>query len=354
MNKLNIALLKTIFAFVAAMIFADTAAAQNKTSTWETDSSEAKIHFKQGIEFYRQEEYERAAIEFARAYELKPTFKILFNIAQAENMLEHHARALSAYKKYLADGGDDVPPERRQFVEKEIGGIEYRVGQLTVKNAAEGSMVLVDGEAFGETPLKEPILLNVGKHDIEVVKNNDRLFRQVYRIAGGQHVVIDLAEQEPGPGTGDAAPPVQPATQSQAASPEEISRANPIDAKDSGPDAPPSKRSARKIIAWTSLSVGAAAAVGAVVTGAISLSAKNEIEAGCENDRCPRSEWESQFDKVENLSLTTDILIGVAAVGVVTGVVLLLVKPKFERASKTTVGFRGGREGAAITLTGRF
>ena len=298
---------------------------------------EANIHFEQGVEFYHQMRFEEAAIEFARAYELKPNFKLLFNIAQAENMLEHYARALSAYKKYLADGGDEVPEDRKQLVEKEMARLEFRVGRLEVRCPEEGATVLVDGEDQGRTPVEEPILLDVGKHEVEVVKDNHRLYRRVHRVAGGQQLVVDLtspqkAETEPSQGT-----EASETSRAPEPPPEEASGGNP-----------------RKAIAWSTIGVGAAAGVGAVVTGAIALSGKKKVQNGCDDYSCPRDDWESQFEKVGRLSLTTDILIGVAAAGVITGVLLLVVKPKSDGERAAAVGAAPAAGGGALMISGRF
>ena len=74
-------------------------------------TDEARTQFEQGIALYDEGKYDQAAIAFQRAFELKPSYKILYNIAQAQNQLGHYAAALEAFARYLAEGGDAVPDE---------------------------------------------------------------------------------------------------------------------------------------------------------------------------------------------------------------------------------------------------
>ena len=74
-----------------------------------------------------------------------------------------------------------------------------------------------------------------------------------------------------------------------------------------------------------------AAGVAAIVTGTVAYKEKKKVDDACPDGVCPADLKESADDRVETvrkLSLTTDILLGVTAVGVVGGVVLYFLEPR--------------------------
>src|ERR1700748_2626156 len=48
----------------------------------------ARIHFKNGVDFYREHNFRAALIEFKRAYKAAPHFKLLYNLGQASLELQ--------------------------------------------------------------------------------------------------------------------------------------------------------------------------------------------------------------------------------------------------------------------------
>jgi tetratricopeptide (TPR) repeat protein len=84
--------------------------------------------------------------------------------------------------------------------------------------------------------------------------------------------------------------------------------------------------------------VGVAALITAAGLGGAALSAKNDYNSGCDAGLCDQSRW----DAAHGMALGTDVLIGVGAAAVVTGVILILTRPK---APKTAMraSLQGGR-----------
>ncbi len=308
----------------------------------ESVDKEAVAHFSNGIEFYKQHQFEKAAIEFARAYELKPSYKILFNIAQAENMLEHYARALNAYENYLSQGGEEIAEDRLAMVKEEINRISKQVGYIEINSQQKGALVLIDGEESGKTPLDSPVIVDVGKREVEIVIDNSSVFKRIYRVASGQLIKIDLNS------------PAHQADDTAASKTDEQKTEDPgLKAETKTKQ----KRNLRptKVAGAILLGTGAAAALTAVATGVIATSKKNNIVDDCTGYVCSASKWEDESVTVKNLSLTTDILIGVASAAAVTGIVLLIVKPKpKERPISGFITPVNFGEGILIGGTGRF
>jgi hypothetical protein len=299
---------------------------------------EARIHFQQGIELYKQGDYEQAAVEFKRAYELKPSYKILFNVGQVENELKHYALALDAYVRYLAQGGGEVPAERTVQVREEIKRLNTLVGMLTIKCDAAGASVFVDGRKKGEIPLPGPVFVDLGEREVLVKKGGSELHREIVTVAGGQSVEVVVE-------TGEAAV--------VASAPEEATgSARPAAATEPGPapeaDAvtPPDR-----IWMWVAFGVGGAAAIGAAVTGGLAISSKNDLDGACPDNGCPASKLDD-LDTARTLGNAATALTVIAAAGVAAGVVLWFVEPGLASEGGASVALVPG--GASLAVAGRF
>jgi tetratricopeptide (TPR) repeat protein len=58
---------------------------------------EASERFRRGVKLYRDADYVAALVEFKRAYELAPNFRVLYNLGQTSRQLKDYAAALDAY-----------------------------------------------------------------------------------------------------------------------------------------------------------------------------------------------------------------------------------------------------------------
>lgn len=152
---------------------------------------EATVHFKRGTEFYDENDFRGALIEFKRAYELVPSWKILFNIGQVEMELKNYAGALAAYTRYLREGGPDVPAGRVAQVNADIDRLKGRVGRVGIRTT-DGAEVLVDDLSVGHAPLPEPVLVNAGRHEVKVMMAGHPPQTRVIDVAGQQELTLVL------------------------------------------------------------------------------------------------------------------------------------------------------------------
>ncbi len=153
---------------------------------------EAKAHVASGTSLYDENNFRAALVEFQKAYELAPSYKLLFNIAQVEMELQDYAGALKAYTRYLKEGGPDVPSERATQVNAEIDRLKGRVGFLVVQTTA-GAQVLVDDVQVGYAPLADPIPVAAGQHRVTVTANGRDPVNRVFDVAGKETVTAALA-----------------------------------------------------------------------------------------------------------------------------------------------------------------
>jgi hypothetical protein len=307
------------------------------TSWADKRDDEARAQFKQGLALYNEHKFDQAAIAFGRAYELKPTYKLLYNIGQVENELSHYAVALEAYTRYITEGGKDVPKERRKQVRSEIKRLNALVGMIVIQGSEDGATILVDKEVRGKTPHLGVIFVDLGKHEVVVELKNKRLLDRVVKVAGGEKVVLEVGR--------DGAPPVEvkaEVEESEPSPPEE----------EETPDEEPS---GRRLWTWVALGVGVGAGIGAGVTGGMAVSREGSLEENCPNQICPPAE-EGDLDSTKKLALASTILTGVAAAGVVAGVVLFFVEPGMGEKEDTPVALLPSvtPNGGFLQILGRF
>jgi hypothetical protein len=166
----------------------------------DTKLDEAKGHLQSGTQLYDENNFRGALVEFQKAYELAPSWRILFNIAQVEMELQDYAGALKAYTRYMKEGGPDVPADRATQVNAEIERLRGRVGFLVVQTAP-GAQVLVDDVQVGYAPLPDPVPVSAGQHRVTVAINGKNPVSRVFDVAGRENVTaaleLDVAAPSP-------------------------------------------------------------------------------------------------------------------------------------------------------------
>lgn len=80
------------------------------------DLAKAKEHYRNATRSYELGAYDDAIKEYAEAYRLKDDPAILYNMAQAHRLAEHHAEALRLYRMYLIKVPD--APNRAEVASK--------------------------------------------------------------------------------------------------------------------------------------------------------------------------------------------------------------------------------------------
>jgi hypothetical protein len=288
------------FALFMATLSLATSIAAVVSSAQPSSEEEARVHFQRGVELFHEGRFEQASVAFERAYKLRPHYKILFNVAQVENELGHYAAALEAYTRYLAEGGMEVPEARLKAVKAEVKRLNALVGMVVVSCDIPGATVYVDGRKQGEVPLSGPVFVDLGDHEVRLTKGTDELHEEIVRVGGGEKVTVEVKAAE------DAQPGSTVEDEEE------------------------------RVWTWVAFSVGGAAAIGAGITGGLAASKKSSLEDSCADGVCYGDD-RGELDATRALATATDVLIAVAAVGVVAGVVLFFVEPRSRDEQKAVV-----------------
>ena len=182
----------------------------------------ARVHFRNGVDFYHEGNFRAALIEFKRAYKAAPHYKLLYNLGQASLELQEDGPAIEYFTNYLREGGAELSPERRREVEQDILRLQARLAHATVTANQPGAEIYVDDGLVGTTPLHETLKLSVGRRRITAVKPGFISAERTIDVASGDHVMIafelkdrnqDLAKLQAAAGASrrDASPALSPA-----------------------------------------------------------------------------------------------------------------------------------------------
>jgi hypothetical protein len=298
-------LLVTTLAVALASSTSAPVAAQPSEPSAEAPSAsadEARAHFARGVTFYDEGDFSAALVEFRRAYVLAPAWQVLFNVGQSAFQMHDYAGALVTLRRFVDQGGERIPQDRRALVDGEITDLASRVGHAVVSSNLAGSTVTVDDTVVGVTPLAEPLLVSVGIRKVAVMHDGARLEQEV-SVAAGESVEVhlDYAETPPVPPPA-AAPPSTPTTFALPPPP--------------GPSRVP------VILAF---GIGAAGAAAGAVFGGLALHDKSRLDGECQGKACAAGS-RSDIDAVSRDATLSTVGFGVMAAGLVAGVVLWIAE----------------------------
>jgi hypothetical protein len=135
----------------------------------EESKAAAHAHFDKGLAASNDQRFGDAAVEFEKAYELFPDFRVLYNIGKVRVALGRSAEAVDAFEAYLAKGGAEVAEERQQELRDAIATQMSHVATLAIRVSPDGAELRVDGKLVGLAPLPAPLRLTEGKHTVEAM-----------------------------------------------------------------------------------------------------------------------------------------------------------------------------------------
>lgn len=277
-----------------------TARAQDEAPVGEPVSenvAKARVHFQKGVDYYSEGDLTAAMAELRRAYELEPSYRLLYNLAQVSYEQRDYAQSERYFRDYLAQGGGEIDAERRAEVETELQRLKGRVADVLLRSNRSSAELSVDGQPVGPAPLAAPLRVSAGRRTVRAELPGFAPVQRVIDVVGGEAMVVDL----------DFGAPIDA---SYAAS-------------------RPSKGLSPAL--WTGIATGVLA-LGTTGMAVWTASEEADYEDALARES-PRSELNELADSTEQKALITDVLLGATIVGAAVTVVLLLVDGPEERAS---------------------
>jgi tetratricopeptide (TPR) repeat protein len=152
----------------------------------------AASHFEKGVELYREGSLDAALVEFERAYELIPNYRLLFNLAQIQAERHDYAAAIGFFEKYLQTGAAQIPEARRAEAQREIEKLRTRVAYLRVESNVEGAQLFVNDSPVALLPLSQPLAINPGVSSLRLEKAGYLPTVHQIKVAGGERPRLSL------------------------------------------------------------------------------------------------------------------------------------------------------------------
>ncbi len=306
----------------------------------DKENEEAAAAYAEGKTQFSNNQFIEAAEAFRRANELRPNWRILYNLGQSEAAAKRYGLALEAFERYLVLGGDDISEQRRMDVVREVEQFQKIVGAVEI-GAPAGYELYIDGIKRGVCPLPGPVLITASiEHKLEILWQGEAILTRTVLVNGQETKTLRIDESggdvstdnSESAGNLENPPAVPPAVQPDSPADDTKSPGQPL-----------------KIAGWVTLGTGLATLTAGIVTGIVTLSLRNELDPICRDTGCPLSR-ESDRDRLDSLPVATDILFIAGGVLATTGGVLLLLHRRKKRESASSVsvlptfssGFAGG------------
>jgi hypothetical protein len=286
---------------------------------------DAEDHFFKGVELYNEADFAGSILEFRKAYEIVPDFRVLYNLGQGCYQAQNYACVLDAFQRYLDGAAKKIEAKRRADVEKDIAKLKGRVASVQIVTTPPGATVAIDDEVVGTSPFEKPVVVSQGKRKFTATKEGSQPETRVVEIAGGAETRVELTLRE----VKKDLPPPPP------------------------PPPPPKKSPVPMIAAW---GVTGAAALGAVITGIVALSASDEANAELAKLPGDPVRIQDAQSRASTFAAVTDVLVVTAIVGagVATVFTILTLKPSAAPQQGTFVAPRVAVGPGSIVLGGRF
>ena len=277
---------------------------------------------KEGLNAYKQGQYEAALVKLNRAYAVvsAPTLGLWTARAMAQlgQLVEASERYLEVTRLEVTGGDVELQKEAKTVAAEEREKLLPRIPQLKlVVDGAPPSQVQVQLDGKDVPPallaLKRPTNPGVRR---AVGRLGDQHVTAEVMLAEGETKTLTLSFTPPGPASGTS-PPAAPSTPS---------RQPPAYAT---PDTGPSPGTGQRILGWVSVGIGTVGLAVGGITAAMLVSKKQDLDASpeCENQGCYSAEHDN-VDDYNTLRPVSTAGFVAAGVGLAAGFTLLLTAPK--------------------------
>ena len=257
--------------------------------TEDVDPARAAARFQLAVELYREGGFEGALAEFKKAYQISPSYRVLYNIAQTQYALHDFVGAHKSLMQYMTEGGSEIPADRHVQVDEMSAKLVDRIAYLQISTNVAGADIRVDDINVGISPLPRAVPVNVGTRRVSATKAGSPDTVRMVTVAGKESVKLDLQLAEP-------------TVMSTKVAPSAVSRPGPLIVKKQVQAAP------GRTGLIVSLSTTAALAVGTGTFGFLALRAQNDLKDQVNTFPNTKDKIEDARSKSRNYGYVTDAL----------------------------------------------
>lgn len=275
------------------------------------DRATARTLAQEGYDALRAEQYSVAIDRFKRANALVHAPTLLRDLARAQVGLGRLLEARETYRQVVAE----VVPRKSpaswgravEEARRELAALDARLPLLAINiTGPQHPRVTLDGAVVPESALGVKRATDPGRHELRAGGDGYRDAQKTIDLREGEALSVAL-ELEPVP----AAPP-----------PKKVA---PVAAPT--PKAPPKEPGWRKPAVVSAFALGGAGIAVGSVTGILAMTKHNQLVGDCPERTCGPDQA-SNYNDFHTLGTVSTVGFIVGGVGLGTGVVLLLIKPK--------------------------
>lgn len=192
---------------LAALLPAQAAHAQTLPNAALDESVVEKSRelYREANEHVQRKEWAKARAALLAAWSLGRHYSIAANLGECELALGRH-RDAAEYLDFALRNWGTAFPEAKQKAQTMMDEALKRVAVVEVVSAVEGADITVGGVVMGRTPLKAPIFLDPGSHELDIWRPGVPHDVKTVTLAAGERTRIELGRAPKEPKTGSPAP----------------------------------------------------------------------------------------------------------------------------------------------------
>lgn len=308
----------------------------------ESSRALAERQFRAGLALQKVDDFEGAITAYRTSLQLYPTKSALFNLANCLQAMNRYVEALATFERLQADHARELDSAMLTATLSQSAELRRLTASLLVEVDAEGAEIRVDGRLLARAPMVEPLRLRLGDHLVEVSGPGYETSRQHVDLGANAESIVRIALTSSPPTRGPNGAGV-----AEGASSARLTGGLPhTPGQSEGMESPADGEDVGfpwRTTGWVTASVGVAALAGGALAGLWALQLDDGLREQCRGELCPRTTG-SDVRRLDTLTTTTDVLLGLGATLTLAGGALLL----FDRAqdeppaTSTSVGLRVG------------
>lgn len=286
--------------------------------------------FQEGLDDMLAGKYDTGCPALAESYRLDPLPGALFTLAECEAKWGKLATALAHYRDYLSRvqgmsrAGQAKQRQRVGVAEAQVEALERQAPRLVlrlVEAPPPGTVVRRDGKRVPLSQLGLPILVDPGKHDLEVaVEGRPEVWTVTIEVESGARAQVNLQLPEEGAaddassGTGQAWEPY---------------------------------------LGWGLVGLGGAGVLVGTVAGGITVGHASTVDEECAGNLCRSQEGLDAADAATTTGAVSTVGFVVGGAALAAGVLVLLLLPEDEEGEGDRTGWHlaPADVGAGLKLT---
>lgn len=227
----------------------------------DVQTDRARELHKQADELFSKRQFDKARAAYLAAWALKKHWQIAASLGDTELRLGLHRDAAEHLTAMIAMYPPEEDKQTLSDAKAMLEKAKAKIGTVTLTSNVEGADVSVNGTVIGKTPLRDPIYLDPGSHNIEVKKVGFISKSQAVVSGAGKAERIDVTLEPEN--TGGALPVPDP----KKTGPQDPKKDNGTKNPDPDPVPPPSSGKSVPLLVTGGILAGAGVVVGATLLG---------------------------------------------------------------------------------------